>query len=118
MSWPVSPANVFGDLIVNEAAKSGKDTAYLVGASIGKCKKPGSWQLAYNYRDLEADSLVGALVDTTFGGGGTDVKGHKFAASYQLAKNFKVGLQYLMAERTRAATTDHDVLIADLNFRF
>lgn len=112
------PCKVFGDLIINESAESDEDTAYLVGASIGKCKKPGSWQLAYNYRDLEADALLAALVDVTFGGGGTDVKGHKFSAGYQLAKNFKLGLTYMMAERTRSETTDHDVFICDLNFKF
>jgi len=112
------PCKVFGDLLINESAESDEDTAYLVGASIGACKKPGSWQFAYNYRDLEADSVVGALVDVTFGGGGTDVKGHKFAAGYQFAKNVKFGLTYLMAERTRSTTTDHDVLIFDMNFKF
>ncbi len=112
------PVQVFGDMFINEAAESDEDTAYLVGATLGKCKKPGSWQLGYNYRDLEADALVGALTDITFGGGGTNIKGHKFAASYQLAQNFKVGVQYLMAERTRAETTDHDVFIFDMNFKF
>ena len=112
------PCRVFGDLLINDAAESDEDTGYLVGAGIGKCKKPGSWQLVYNYRDLEADAAVGALVDSTFGGGGTAVEGHKLSGAYQLAKNIKVGLNYMMAERTRSETTDHDVLQFEVNFKF
>ena len=63
-------------------------------------------------------AAVGALVDSTFGGGGTAVEGHKLSGAYQLAKNIKVGLNYMMAERTRSETTDHDVLQFEVNFKF
>ncbi|HOV78427.1 MAG TPA: putative porin [Sedimentisphaerales bacterium] len=112
------PFSVFGELLVNTAAESDEDTGYLVGASLGKCKDPKSWQVAYNYRDLEADAALAALTESTFAGGGTGLKGHKLSVGYQIAKNWNVVLCYMMAERVRAQTTDFDVFILDLNFKF
>jgi len=113
------PCMAFGELVKNEGAAGSDDTGYLIGAGIGKCKDPGSWQFVYNYRDLEADSLIGALTEVTFGGGGTDVKGHKFSLGYQLAKNVKLAANLMEAERTRSgSTTDHQVLQLELNFNF
>ncbi len=112
------PCAVFGDLFVNGDADSGDDTGYLVGASIGKCKKPDSWAFAYNYRDLEADAQVAALVDSTFAGGGTGIRGHKLSVGYQLAKNCKLAVNYMIGERIRTETTDYDVLQLEFNFKF
>jgi len=55
------PFKVFGEYLENTGADSGEDTGFLVGASIGKCKKPGSWQLAYNYRETDADTVIAPL---------------------------------------------------------
>jgi len=113
------PVKVFGDCLINTAADSSEDTGILFGARLGQCKEPGSWQLGYNYRDLEADAVVGALTEATFGGGGTDVKGHSFGVGYQLAKNVKLAVSYFIAERTRTnVTTDHDTVLVDFNFKF
>ncbi|HNU31917.1 MAG TPA: putative porin [Sedimentisphaerales bacterium] len=112
------PFSVFGELLINTAAESDDDTGYLVGVGIGKCKAPKSWQVTYNYRDLEADAALAALTDSTIAGGGTGVKGHKVSVGYQLAKNWNVALCYMMGERVRTETTDYDVFIFDLNFKF
>ena len=113
------PVRMFGDYIYNTQAESDEDTAFLIGASLGKLKDPGSWAVAYNYRDLEADSLLGVLAEATFGGGGTGVKGHKIALSIQVAKNTQLGATYLMAERTRGgATADFDVGMVDFTVKF
>jgi len=113
------PLRVFGDVIKNTAAESNEDTAWLAGVSLGKTAAPGTWSFAYNYRDVEADALLGVLAEATFGGGGTNVKGHKFSTNYQLAKNTQVGLTYYDAERTRGGiTTDHDVIFADFTIKF
>lgn len=113
------PLKVFGDYITNTQAESDEDTAFLVGASLGKLKDPGSWSLAYNYRDLEADALLGVLAEATFGGGGTNVKGHKLSLSVQLAKNTKLGATCMLGERTRGGTTaDYNVAMVDCTFQF
>jgi len=112
------PCKLFGDVLYNEAASSGKDTGYLVGAGIGKCKKPGSWQFAYNYRKLEADATVAAMVDSTIGGGGTNIKGHKFSVGYQIAKNVKLAANAMFAQRTRTTTDDYNVFQLEGVFKF
>jgi hypothetical protein len=115
------PFKVFGEYLNNTNSRSSEDTGYLVGASIGKCKEPGSWKFAYNYRNLEADAVIGALTEGTFAGGGTNVKGHALGFGYQLAKNVQLGTSYFIAERTDSSTdetTDHDVVLVDLKFKF
>lgn len=112
------PCALFGDLLINGGAANDEDTGYLVGASVGRCKDPGSWAFAYNYRDLEADSEVAALSDSTFAGGGTNVSGHKISLAYELAKNCTVGFNYMIGKRTRAVTADYDVLQLEFNYKF
>jgi hypothetical protein len=112
------PVVIFGDYLKNIRAASQEDTAYMAGVGVGKCTKPGTWAAGYNYRDVEADAVLGVLAEATFGGGGTDVKGHKFSFNYQLAENWQVGASYMAAERTRATTDDHNTFLLDLLFKF
>jgi hypothetical protein len=113
------PFRIFGDTVKNIRAESDEDTAWLAGASIGKTSKPGTWSFTYNYRDLEADALLGIFTEATFGGGGTNVKGHKYTLNYQLAKNTQLGLSYMDADRTRSGkTADYDVVFTDLTVKF
>ena len=111
------PFRVFGDLVDNTAA-SNDSTGWLVGAGIGKCKKPGSWELVYNYRRLEKDCVVGAFTDSDFGGGGTDGEGHKIGAGYQLAKNWKLGATLFVNEVPLSNSSDYRRLQVDLQFKF
>ncbi|MDD5459261.1 MAG: putative porin [Phycisphaerae bacterium] len=113
------PVKLFGDYAKNIASTTDKGTAYLAGATVGNNKKAGDWLFGYNYRDVEADSIVGVLAEATFGGGGTDVRGHKFSLGYQLSKNVNFTTSYMIAERTRNdVTADHNVLLADLVLKF
>jgi len=57
-------------------------------------------------------------MDSTIGGGGSNIKGHKFSLGWQVAKNWKCGVNYMMADRTRSTTTDHEVIQLDLNYKF
>lgn len=121
LSVPVGqlPLRFFGDYICNTAANSGQNMAYLVGASLGRTTVPGTWAVSYNYRDVQADALLGVLSEATFGGGGTDLRGHKLGASYQLAKNTRFAVTYMPAKRTRdGETKDFDVTMVDFTFRF
>ena len=52
------PATCFGDYVENIAADSREDGSYLFGANIEKCRKAGSFQFSYNYRQLEADAGI------------------------------------------------------------
>ncbi len=114
------PVAVFGDYAKNIAASTSKDTGWLIGAKLGKAKAPGSWELAYNYRDIEADAVVGAFNDSDFIGGGTDGRGHQFGITYQLSKNVQAALSYYLAEETRTSGRDDDYrrLQLDLKYKF
>lgn len=113
------PVRIFGDMVHNTAAQSSQSNAWLAGASIGKAAQKGTWSFAYNFRDLEADALLGVLAEATFGGGGTDLKGHKYSFIYQLAPNTQIGLSYMDAKRTRSGkTADYDVVLADFTIKF
>jgi hypothetical protein len=90
--------------------------------AFGGNKKKGEWQVAYQYKYLEADAVLDALTDSDWGtDGGTDRKGHVFKASYNLQEWWQLGFTALLtqkiSDRTGANTTaggiptDKDVLL-------
>ena len=112
-----TPAAVFVDYVNNTSACTSQDTGWLAGGKYGKCKDVGSWEFAYNYRDIQADAVLGAFNDSDFIGGGTNGKGHWFGYTYQLAKNLQGTLTYFLDDK---GDDDHhyDRLQADLVFKF
>ncbi len=92
------PVSVYGSFVKNLSSATSKDTGWLVGCTFNKAKDPGSWELSYDYRVLEADAVLGAFSDSDFIGGGTDGKGHTFSFKYQLAKNLQSCLKYFLNE--------------------
>lgn len=92
------PVMAYGNWVKNLSAADGEDTGWLIGCKVNKAKAPGSWEFGYNYRDLEADAVLGAFTDSDFIGGGTDGKGHKFGLKYQLNKGIQAGLTYFLNE--------------------
>ncbi len=113
------PAAIYGSYVNNIAASNSEDTAWLIGAKYNKAKKPGSWELSYNYREVDKDAVVGGLCDSDFVGGGTDGKGHVFGFKYQLAKNVQAGLHYFINEKNVSSTKDDfRMLQADLVYKF
>jgi hypothetical protein len=111
------PVAIFGDYVTNTAASS-EDQGWLIGFTVNKLKDPGSWQFGYDYRDIDADAVVGQFNDSDFVGGGTDGKGHRFNVAYQLAKNFEVGLTYFLDERKNSDDDKYRRLQADMVFKF
>ena len=89
------PVLVFGTYVQNQAADE-NDTAYSFGFKYGKASNRHDWDIGYMYKHLEADAAVGLLVDSDFGGGGTDAKGHVLKASYGLAKNLAAKFTYFI----------------------
>jgi len=114
------PVAVFGDYAKNLTASTNENTGWLIGAKLGKAKEVGSWEFAYDYRDIEADAVVGAFNDSDFIGGGTDGTGHKFGVTCQVAKNVQAALSCYFAEETRTAGRDDDYrrLQLDLKYKF
>ena len=115
------PATVFLDYVQNTDSDADEDTGYAAGFSLGKAKNRGDWEIGYMYEDLEADAVYGTLSDSDFGGGGTDVKGHKFKVGLGISKNTKIGLTYFNNEYgdfTEGQEIDYDRLQVDLKTKF
>ena len=102
------PWGVFVDFAKNTSARAvpggpsqGKklDTAYAIGTSLGRGKQTGEWQFKLSYQDVEADSVLGLLTDSNFGGGGTDSKGFKLSGKYMMTDQASVGFTYYHTER-------------------
>lgn len=113
------PVTFLGDFVTNTGADS-LDTGWLIGVSVGKTKKPGSWDFRYNYREVEKDAVVGIFTDSDFRGGGTDAKGHEFGFSYQLLEKTTFAASYFINEigLEEEETTDFNRLQLDLKFKF
>ena len=114
------PVAIFGSWVDNLGCSSSDDTAWVLGFKLNKAKDPGSWQFSYNYRNIEADAVLGALNDGDFTGGGTDGRGHTLNFGYQVAKNTLAALTFFQNEGISASKNvdDYQKLHADLVFKF
>jgi len=116
------PAKFHADYVTNTDSDADEDTGYTIGASLGKAKNAWDWEVGYMYEDLEADAVYGTLSDSDFGGGGTDVKGHKLKFGLGISKNTKIGITYFNNEYGDFANNgdevDYDRIQIDLKTKF
>ena len=59
-------------------------TGWTAQITFGEAKTKHQWQVAYQYKYLEADATFDPIADDDFGLGGTDRKGHVIFATYNL----------------------------------
>jgi len=113
------PVAAFGSWVRNIAATTSEDTGWIIGAKLNETKEPGSWECSYDYRELDADAVVGGFTESDFVDGNTNVRGHKLGFKYQLAKNLLASFDYYYLENT-ASSRDRDYrqLLADLVLKF
>jgi polyhydroxyalkanoate synthesis regulator phasin len=112
---------LFGQFVSSDADNDNK--GWLVGFNFGrKVKKFADWQLKYNYRYLEKDSVLDVLPDSDFYGGKTNAKGHEIAFNFGLAKKVIFSIDYYHTQKIDYAPdkTDEpeDVLQVDFYFKF
>ena len=103
---------------VNNTGADDDNTGYLAGFNLGKCKKEGSWELKYNYEQLEKDAVIGALSDSDFAGGGTDGSGHKFGLGYQLSPPVKLSATYFLNQVGVDNGSDYHRIQLDMSAKF
>lgn len=72
---------------------------WTVQVAFGEAKKKGQWQVAYQYKYLEADAVLDALTDSDWGTGGTDREGHVIKAAYCLQDWWQFGVSALVTEK-------------------
>ena len=115
-SWP---AVVFMDF-VNNGDPSENDTGWMLGTTIGQAKDRGQMQFTYYYADKQADSMLGLVTDSDFGGGGTDSKGHWLQFNYGVNKSWTIGAQYFINETDLASASNNDFnrLMIDMQWKW
>jgi len=97
------------DKNVNDAYKIPGDdqtTAWTAQVMFGKAAKKGQWQIAYQYRHVEADSLFDSLTDDDFGGG-TDREGHVIKAFYNVRDWWSLDTALFLTEKISDRTGSH-----------
>ncbi len=67
--------------------------------AFGSARKKGQWQVAYQYKHLEADAVWDAVTDSDWGNGGTDRKGHVIKASYNVQDWWQLGVGAFITEK-------------------
>ena len=110
---------VFGDGVHNVGA-SDNQSAWLVGAGLGKCKKKGDWEVIYNYRTIDQNAILGTLADADQLQGGVNGQVHKVAVAYQIAKRWKASVTYFNSKRGKATFGGARLKLYqfDLSFKF
>lgn len=113
------PALAFANFVQNQAADD-NNTGYAIGFKLGSAKSKGQWEFGYVYQELEADSVLGLLTDSDFGGGGTDSKGHVLKGGYAIAKNFNANITYFINDvgLQLADPIDFKRMQLDLSFKY
>jgi hypothetical protein len=111
------PISFYGDWVKNQDAPA-NDTAWQIGASYGELKVAHDWQFAWDYKRVEKDSVLGALTDSDFVGGGTDGKGHRFGYTYQITDAASAAFTYFLNDKGLGGPKDYRRLQLDLNFKF
>jgi hypothetical protein len=114
--WPML---VFADVVTNSDADD-DDLGWTIGAKLGQAKDRGQMQFAYYYAEKEADSMLGLLTDSDFGGGGTDSSGHWLQFNVGVNKSWTVGAQYFINEIDVASGSkrDFDRLMIDMQWKW
>ena len=104
------PLAIYGDYVVNTASGVKEDTGWLIGTKLGKAKNPGSWDMGYEYRDSESDSVVGAFSPTlTLSMAEPSGKGHKFSYRLCLSEKYhSLAFTYFLTDRDAGGDDKRD----------
>jgi len=109
------PVSIFGQELSNTDA-SKLNQGHMFGVSMGKAKNPGTFEVGYTYAELQKDATIGMWTDSDRWGGGTDGKGSKVYAKYQIQKNLQMGISYFKDDKGVASgkPTDYDRMQLDI----
>jgi hypothetical protein len=111
------PASIFGHVVKNTAAKS-LNAGWMAGCRFGECNGLFSWSLAWQYRKLEKDAVIGVFTESDFAGGGTDNRGHVVKLTVQAGKGTRVSLAGYWNKKDLEKERDYRRIQADLSIKF
>ena len=104
----------------NLAAGVEYDTAWAVGAFLGRAADPGTWEAGALYQSVDKDAQFGQMADSDFGDGRTDAAGWVFKGGYAPVKNVSLYASYFVNTINKDVGTELDVtrLQLDVNYKF
>lgn len=113
------PATVFFDHVQNGDA-TGDDTAWTIGARLGRANDAGQFDFSYLYAEKEKDAVFGLLTNSDFAGGGTDNKGHLFKVNYGVSSNWTIGATYFAnkTDLSSGSNNDYNRLMIDTQWKW
>lgn len=114
------PFKIYGNYINNAQANSNNGNGYQAGIQLNDLKDKDSFMVSYAYRELQADATMGAMTDADWWGGGTDGKGHRLQAGYQILKNWSLNLTCFFNNKRYLSSNPKDFqrFQVDLNAKF
>jgi len=118
------PLSLYGDYVENQDPND-YNTGWLAGVQLGKVGGAGTWQLAYEYEDLEADAALGLLTDSDFAGGGTDGRGPKLTGAYGINDKWNLAFTWFIdnkagekAFKGEGGALSYNRFMIDTNFKY
>ena len=115
------PCSIFGDWVHNTAVASGNN-GFQVGLKVGKARRPldlrTGWEGGYYFERIEPDAAFGPFVDSDFGNGGTDHRGHVWWTKFAVLKNSDMTFKYFNTEELKSAKNHADTFQADWVTKF
>ena len=98
----------------------GGDTAWIVGARVGKpaFEKRGDWAAALSYRYVESDAVVDGFADSEFGLGGTNLQGFSLWAGVALSERVSMGVRWMSSDEIAGPQLSTDTIQLDFNAKF
>lgn len=114
------PLTLWANYAQNMASDVEYDTAYAVGAMLGKASNPKTWEASLFYESIDKDALFGQFVDSDFGDGKTDSEGWALKAGYAPVKNVTLNGTYFINTLNKDVGTelDYNRLQLDVNYKF
>ena len=96
----------------------GQSDAYALGLQVGQAKKKGDWLARYKWAHIEANATAAALNDASFGG--TNRKGHVFAAAYKITDSLTTGVTLYVTDGIGRGYNQNTyvLVLADLLWEF
>lgn len=107
----------YGNYVVNTEADT-LDQGYLFGATVQYGKGRNHFKVYGNYREVEANAVVGVFTDSDFRGGGTDGNGFEIGAGYGVTDKVSLGLAYFLNNKGIEEEVEYKRLQADLKMKF
>jgi len=113
------PATLFAYWTTNTEVDD-EDTGWAAGLRLGTMKKAGEWTASWEYRDTEADAVIGAFNESDFAAGGTDSRGHVLTGKYLPRDGISIGAAAYLVESVGllGAQADTRRYQLDVEFKF